>query len=92
MTLKLQTLANSMIEYALESWVGMGTGAGQGALSVSYRHNFLALLYLSKKIRLDVCLAIRTFTLKCLSIGTPKTINFPFVPNEKLTVFKCPKI
>ena len=26
------------------------------------------------------------YTLKCLSIGTPKTINFPFVPNEKLMV------
>ena len=25
-----------------------------------------------------------TYTLKCLSIGTPKTINFPFVPNGKL--------
>ena len=22
-------------------------------------------------------------TLKCLNTGTPKTINFPFVPNEK---------
>ena len=29
-------------------------------------------------------------TLKCLSIGTPKTINFPFVSNEKLMVFMCP--
>ena len=33
------------------------------------------------------------FTLKCLSIGTPKPINFPFVPNGKLmflgdTIFK----
>ena len=27
-------------------------------------------------------------TLKCLSIGTPKTINFPFVSNEKLMIFK----
>ena len=35
---------------------------------------------------------IYMYTLKCLSIGTPKTINFPFVPNGKLTVFKCPKI
>ena len=26
-------------------------------------------------------------TLKCLNIGTPKTINFPFVPNGKLMVF-----
>ena len=32
------------------------------------------------------------FTLKCLSIGTPKTINFPFVSNGKLMVFRCPNI
>ena len=25
-------------------------------------------------------------TLKCLNIGTPKTINFPFVPNGKLII------
>ena len=29
-------------------------------------------------------------TLKCLSIGTPKAINFPFVSNEKF--FRCPSI
>ena len=29
-------------------------------------------------------------TLKCLSIGTPKTINFPFVPNGKLMVLGVP--
>ena len=31
-------------------------------------------------------------TLKCLSIGTPKAINFPFVSNEKLMFFSCPNI
>ena len=31
-------------------------------------------------------------TLKCLSIGTPKAINFPFVSNEKLMFFRCPNI
>ena len=31
-------------------------------------------------------------TVMCLSIGTPKTINFPFVPNGKLIIFRCPKI
>ena len=31
-------------------------------------------------------------TLKCLSIGTPKTSNFPFDPNGKLIIFRCPKI
>ena len=30
--------------------------------------------------------------IKCLSIGTPKTINFPFVSNGKLMVFRCPNI
>ena len=29
------------------------------------------------------------YTLKCLSIGTPKIINFPFVSNGKLMVFRC---
>ena len=32
------------------------------------------------------------YTLKCLSIGTPNTINFPFVSNGKLMVFRCPNI
>ena len=31
-------------------------------------------------------------TLMCLSIGTPKIINFPFVPNGKLIILRCPKI
>ena len=33
-----------------------------------------------------------THTLKCLSIGTPKTMNFPFVSNGKLMIFRCPNI
>ena len=33
-----------------------------------------------------------TYTLKCLSIGTPKIINFPFVSNEKLIFFRGPNI
>ena len=31
-------------------------------------------------------------TLKCLNIGTPKIINFPFVSNGKLMIFRCPNI
>ena len=31
-------------------------------------------------------------TQKCLSIGTSKTSNFPFVPNGILMVFGCPNI
>ena len=33
-----------------------------------------------------------TLTLKCLSIGTPKIINFPFVSNGKFMVITCPSI
>ena len=36
---------------------------------------------------------VDAFTLKCLSIGTPKTINFSCVSNGKLIVFfLCPNI
>ena len=31
-------------------------------------------------------------TLKCWSIGTPKIINFLFIANGKLMVFRCPNI
>ena len=39
-----------------------------------------------------VACAEQWYTLKCLNIGTPKTINFPFVSNGKLMVFMCPNI
>ena len=32
---------------------------------------------------------IRKITLKCLRIGTPKAINFPFVSDGTLMVFRC---
>ena len=32
------------------------------------------------------------FNLRCLSIGTPKMINFLFVSNGKRIVFMCPNI
>ena len=31
-------------------------------------------------------------TRMCLSIGMPKIINFPFVPNGKFIIFRCPNI
>ena len=31
-------------------------------------------------------------TLECLNIGTPKPINFPFVPNGKLMIIRYPNI
>ena len=34
----------------------------------------------------------RYINLKCLSMGTPKIINFPFVSNGKLMVFRCQNI
>ena len=33
---------------------------------------------------------VQIITLKCLSIGTPKIINFSFVSNGKLMIFRCP--
>ena len=35
-----------------------------------------------KEVR--ICFGYERSTLKCLSIGTPKAINFPFVSNEKM--------
>ena len=46
--------------------------------------NFKYLLY----SLLQVCQEL--YTLKCLSIGTPKAINFPFVSNEKLMFLGVP--
>ena len=37
-------------------------------------------------------LGVQIITVMCLSIGTPTTINFPFVANVKLIIFRCPKI
>ena len=34
----------------------------------------------------------KVYTLKCLSIGTLKTIDFPFVPNGKSMVLRCPNM
>ena len=34
-------------------------------------------------IQILVYMDSKLLTLKCLNIGTPKTINFPFVPNGK---------
>ena len=39
--------------------------------------------------RHSFCMIDTYFTLKCLSIGTPKTIYFPFFSNEKLMIFRC---
>ena len=36
--------------------------------------------------------SVNLYTLKCLSIGTPNLIKFPFVSNGKLMVFRGPNI
>ena len=47
----------------------------------------------ARKVRGYFCfMNIYLITVMCLSIGTPKIINFPFVPNGKLIIFRCPKI
>ena len=43
-------------------------------------------------VKIELKMLILSSTLKCLCIWTPKTINFPFVPNEKLMVCRCPNI
>ena len=42
--------------------------------------------------KVPISFLAQNITLKCLSIGTPKIINFPFVSNGKLIVFRCPNI
>ena len=41
---------------------------------------------------LRVNMQSRRYTLICLSIGTPKIINFPLFSKAKLIIFRCPKI
>ena len=44
-------------------------------------------------MKMNICKRdLNNNTLKCLSIGTPKAINFPFVSNEILMFFGCPSI
>ena len=45
-------------------------------------------MHLLRKSKLE--LYNQFFILMCLSIGTPKTINFPFGTNEKLIVLDVP--
>ena len=51
-----------------------------------------SILYYQQGNKSFIILSVYHFTLKSLSIGTPKTINFPFVSNGKLMVFRCPNI
>ena len=58
-------------------------------------HNFPYFLFASLENEslpkgLEVKALLFNFTLKCFSIGTPKPINFPFVPNGKLMGFGVP--
>ena len=41
-------------------------------------------------VELDKSRCHPKMTKKCLGIGTPKTLNFPFVPNGKLMVLGVP--
>ena len=50
-------------------------------------------LMVSRNFLLCCCMIIPTHIEDmCLSIDTPKTINFSFVPNGKLMVFRCSNI
>ena len=52
-------------------------------------HHIFNLSYYSVEI---LSKQVNPVTLRCLSIGTPKIINFPFVSNGKLMIFRCPNI
>ena len=41
-------------------------------------------------VELDKSRRFPKMTIKCLGIGTPKTLNFPFVQNGKLMVLGVP--
>ena len=47
---------------------------------------------LETNLATDCAIRASKITLECLSIGTPKTIYFPSVSNEKLMIFRCPNI
>ena len=55
---------------------------------LSYNQIFALLVYLLKSPVVNHW-NVMLFTLKCLSIGTPKFINFLFVSNGKLMFFRC---
>ena len=41
---------------------------------------------------LEISVEVLIYILICFNIGTHNTVNFPFVPNGKLMVFRCPNI
>ena len=59
---------------------------------VTAHQNHLSEMVLMSSNKICFYGEIQTITLKCLNIGTSKTINFPFVPNGKLMIFRCPNI
>ena len=81
-------LANARKIYPIILTLGAASEIIFNILSSSYQCNFIGISFLPEKI----FLLMTENTLKCLSIGTPKTINFPFASNGKLMVFRCPNI
>ena len=82
------------LEWFLSLWeVFMNSRA---TYSEAFDENFGIMFRFSMKTYTDFenwrHFATAIHTLKCLSIGTPKAINFPFVSNEKLMFFRCPSI
>ena len=66
----------------------MGKGGERWVLSSFFKpiKNITELIILTERClpeSLLLTLIMSHGTLQCLSIGTPKTINFPFVPNGK---------
>ena len=73
------------------------TGTPRCTGRILLKHFYFAWLYVkSAKTKVHHALfifhLIAVNTIMCLSIGTPKIMNFPFVPNGKFIIFRCPKI
>ena len=51
-------------------------------LTMGFRRFLWPVVYINDLYEIEIIL-------NCLSIGTPETINFPFVPNGKLMGFRC---
>ena len=62
--------------------------------NLKMRKNGITILILinTPALRINQLFSRNNCTLKCLSIGTPKAINFAFVSNEKLMFYRCASI
>ena len=71
----------------LNTGTDMCEQAGRPNQTALYEYTLFAIPFASFK---DITAVKQKFTLKCLSIGTPNTTIFPFVPNGKRWLLGVP--